>query len=155
MKTALIILHQDRSIPGDIGRKLINRGYNLDIRRPCIGDVLPNHLNEHALVVILGGPISVNDQADYIKYEIDWLKVVLDSGKPFLGICVGMQILAQTGDELGESPGLGWINGTTKLLEADKYDLPIPHVGWNEMHALYVVLGLLLICIIIQCLIME
>jgi len=95
MKTALIILHQDRSIPGDIGRKLINRGYNLDIRRPCIGDVLPNHLNEHALVVILGGPISVNDQADYIKYEIDWLKVVLDSGKPFLGICLGAQMLAK------------------------------------------------------------
>jgi len=95
MKKALLILHQKRSKPGDIGDKLIQRGFNLDIRRPCQGDVLPNNLDEHSLVVIFGGPMSVNDNSDFIKYEMDWLKIVLNSGKPFLGICLGAQMLAK------------------------------------------------------------
>ena len=95
MKKALIILHQKRSITGDIGNKLKARGYDLDIRRPCCGESLPVNLDNHALVVILGGPISVNDDCEYKDYEIDWLKVVLESGKPFLGICLGAQMLAK------------------------------------------------------------
>ena len=95
MKKALIILHQKRSITGDIGNKLKARGYSLDIRRPCCGESLPVNLDNHALVVILGGPISVNDDCEYKDYEIDWLKVVLESGKPFLGICLGAQMLAK------------------------------------------------------------
>ena len=95
MKKALIILHQKRSIPGDIGKKLIKRGYELDIKRPCIGCKLPNKLDDYSLVVILGGPISVNDNMDYINYEIEWIDVVLKSEKPFLGICLGAQILTK------------------------------------------------------------
>ena len=67
----------------------------MDIRRPCCGESLPVNLDNHALVVILGGPISVNDDCEYKDYEIDWLKVVLESGKPFLGICLGAQMLAK------------------------------------------------------------
>ena len=95
MKKALIILHQKRSVTGDIGNKLKARGYNLDIRRPCCGDSLPINLDNHALVVILGGPISVNDDCEYKDYEIAWLKIVLESNKPFLGICLGAQMLAK------------------------------------------------------------
>jgi GMP synthase (glutamine-hydrolysing) len=95
MKKALIILHQKRSITGDIGNKLKARGYNLDIRRPCCGESLPVNLDNHALVVILGGPISVNDDCEYKDYEIAWLKIVLESNKPFLGICLGAQMLAK------------------------------------------------------------
>ena len=95
MKNALIILHQKRSITGDIGNKLKARGYVLDIRRPCCGESLPVNLDNHALVVILGGPISVNDDCAYKDYEIDWLKIVLESGKPFLGVCLGAQMLAK------------------------------------------------------------
>ena len=95
MKNALIILHQKRSITGDIGNKLKERGYVLDIRRPCCGESLPVNLDNHALVVILGGPISVNDDCAYKDYEIDWLKIVLESGKPFLGVCLGAQMLAK------------------------------------------------------------
>ena len=95
MKKALIILHQKRSITGDIGNKLKARGYNLDIRRPCCGESLPVNLDNHALVVILGGAISVNDDCEYIDYEIAWLKIVLESNKPFLGICLGAQMLAK------------------------------------------------------------
>ena len=96
MKKALLVMHQKRSHPGDIGQKLIDRGYVLDIRKPCIGDTLPNNLDDHSLVVIFGGPMSVNDSNyDFLDYEINWLKVVIESGKPFLGICLGAQMLAK------------------------------------------------------------
>ena len=95
MKKALIILHQKRSICGDVGIKLKERDYILDIRRPSIGDRLPENLNHHDIVVIFGGPMSVNNDQDFIKYEIEWLKIVIESGKPFLGICLGAQMLVK------------------------------------------------------------
>ena len=96
MKQALLILHQKRSKPGDIGDKLIKRGYKLDIIKTCVGDKLPNNLDDHSLVVIFGGPMSINDSDNqFIKYEMEWLKIVIESGKPFLGICLGAQMLAK------------------------------------------------------------
>ncbi len=58
-------------------------------------------------------------------------RVVRRQGKPFLGICVGMQVLADVGHEFGETPGLGWIGGSVRRLESG--DLPLPHVGWNNI----------------------
>jgi len=55
----------------------------------------------------------------------------LVKNKPFLGICVGMQILADTGLEFGEHQGLGWIPGTVEKI--DSRGLPLPHVGWNNI----------------------
>lgn len=52
---------------------------------------------------------------------------------PFLGICVGMQLLATRGLEFGETEGLGWIAGDVKRLEVDDPALKIPHMGWNEV----------------------
>ena len=52
---------------------------------------------------------------------------------PFLGICVGMQLLATRGLEFGETEGLGWIPGDVKRLEVDDPHLKIPHMGWNEV----------------------
>ena len=75
MKKALIILHQKRSTSGDVGIKLKERGYILDIRRPSIGDRLPENLNHHDIVVIFGGPMSVNDDLNFIKYEIEWIDI--------------------------------------------------------------------------------
>ena len=95
MKKALLILHQKRSICGDVGNKLKERGYSLDIRKPSIGDKLPENLNNHDIVVIFGGPMSINDDLNFIKYEIEWLRIVIESGKPFLGICLGAQMLAK------------------------------------------------------------
>ena len=51
--------------------------------------------------------------------------------KPFLGICVGMQVLAQKGFEFGEHQGLGWINGKVDKLNSG--NLPLPHIGWNDI----------------------
>ncbi len=58
-------------------------------------------------------------------------KEVLINKKPFLGICVGLQILADKGFEFGEHDGFGWIHGTVEKI--DSKDLPLPHVGWNSI----------------------
>ncbi|MEZ5655145.1 MAG: imidazole glycerol phosphate synthase subunit HisH [Sphingobium sp.] len=52
---------------------------------------------------------------------------------PFLGICVGMQLLADTGEEFGSHEGLGWIPGSVRLIEPADADIKIPHMGWNDV----------------------
>lgn len=68
---------------------------------------------------------------------------VLAEGAPFLGICVGMQLLAATGEELGRHAGLGWIDGTVRRIDVAGTDAKVPHMGWNDVvprveHALIV-----------------
>lgn len=58
-------------------------------------------------------------------------EAVLTRGRPFLGICVGMQLLATTGHEYTETPGLGWIPGDVVRIDAP--GLKVPHMGWNDM----------------------
>lgn len=58
-------------------------------------------------------------------------EVVIDKGRPFLGICVGMQLLADASVEHGTTEGLGWISGTIERIEADP--LKVPHMGWNDL----------------------
>ncbi|MEO9461243.1 MAG: imidazole glycerol phosphate synthase subunit HisH [Marinomonas sp.] len=53
-------------------------------------------------------------------------------GAPFLGICVGMQLLATRGLEHGETAGLGWIDGEVRLIEPSDTAIKIPHMGWND-----------------------
>ena len=91
----LIILHQEHSTPGRLGHALIGRGFTLDIRRPRFGDPLPKTMADHAGAVIFGGPQSANDEDEFIRRETDWLAVPLRDGKPFLGICLGAQMLAR------------------------------------------------------------
>ncbi|MBY8976010.1 imidazole glycerol phosphate synthase subunit HisH [Rhodobacteraceae bacterium NNCM2] len=55
------------------------------------------------------------------------------SGHPFLGICVGMQLMATRGLEHGETPGFDWIPGDVVKLEPNDPGLKIPHMGWNEL----------------------
>lgn len=58
---------------------------------------------------------------------------VLEKGKPFYGICVGMQVLAREGHEFGVHKGLGWLDGVVKKFDVDEAEYKIPHVGWNEV----------------------
>jgi imidazole glycerol-phosphate synthase subunit HisH len=60
-------------------------------------------------------------------------QAVLEKKKPFLGICVGMQLLASLGREFGEYQGLGWIPGETEKMMPSDPGLKIPHMGWNEL----------------------
>ena len=56
-----------------------------------------------------------------------------DAGKPFCGICVGMQLMATLGREHGETPGLDWIAGAVERIVPDDPALKVPHMGWNSL----------------------
>ncbi len=60
-------------------------------------------------------------------------EVVHQKARPFLGICVGMQLMATRGLEHGAHEGLGWIAGDVVEMEPDDASLKIPHMGWNEL----------------------
>ena len=73
------------------------------------------------------GLAAVDGLIDALEYA------VIKKAKPFLGICVGMQLMATTGLEHGKHDGFGWISGTVRpICLADK-TLKIPHIGWNEL----------------------
>lgn len=90
----LVVLHQETSTPGRIGNALRSLGHPLDIRRPRFGDQLPQTLAGHAGAVVFGGPMSANDGDEFVRREIDWIGVPLFEERPFLGICLGAQMLA-------------------------------------------------------------
>ncbi len=58
---------------------------------------------------------------------------VVERGKPFLGVCVGMQLMAERGLEHGVHRGLGWIKGEVRRLTPSDPSLKIPHMGWNDL----------------------
>lgn len=60
-------------------------------------------------------------------------EAVLRRGRPFLGICVGMQLMAERGLEHEVAQGLGWIAGDVVAIESNTPDLRIPHMGWNTL----------------------
>ena len=67
---------------------------------------------------------------------IDTIYRFIDSGKPFIGICLGLQLLFDQSDEFGNHKGLGLINGTVKkfpLNNVGKTKYPVPHIGWNRI----------------------
>jgi GMP synthase (glutamine-hydrolysing) len=101
-RSILVVLHSEMSTAGRIGHMLEQKGYRLDIRRPCLGDALPETLAHHEGAVIFGGPMSANDPDDWIAREIDWIGVALKEDKPFLGVCLGAQMLSK---HLGGSVG--------------------------------------------------
>ncbi|HEX4096921.1 MAG TPA: imidazole glycerol phosphate synthase subunit HisH [Caulobacteraceae bacterium] len=62
-------------------------------------------------------------------------EAVTARGRPFLGICVGMQLMAARGLEFGETPGLGWISGEVRRIEPGDQHLKVPHMGWNALES--------------------
>ena len=76
------------------------------------------------------GLYSVPGMVDTLQRE------VIERGKPFLGICVGMQLMATRGVEYGIHAGLDWIQGDVVRIDPGKGHLKIPHMGWNELGAL-------------------
>lgn len=84
--------------------------------------------------IILPGVGSFKASMDKIKKNIpieEIMNEIINKKKPILGICVGMQVLANIGYEFEEYSGLGLIDGSVKKLETNKY--PLPHIGWNNV----------------------
>ena len=96
-KKVLLIVHHEHSDPGRVADKLAGLGFELDLRRLSSGEGLPDSLAEHAGAVSFGGPMSANDDdvLPFIRDELEWLSVPLRENKPFLGICLGAQLLAR------------------------------------------------------------
>lgn len=89
---------------------------------------------ENASHIVLPGVGAFGASIDKIKQTIPLsclIKEVFELKKPFLGICVGMQVLATIGYEFEKNDGLGWIDGEVQKLNNDNY--PLPHVGWNSV----------------------
>ena len=70
---------------------------------------------------------AIPDMSNVLK------KVVCDAGRPFFGICVGMQLMAKLGRENGNNQGLGWLDAQVNALAPTEKKLKIPHMGWNEL----------------------
>lgn len=96
MNKILAIVHQETSKSGLVGELLTQRGYPLEMRCAALGDPLPSTVDPYAAVIIFGGPMSANDDHEpYIRAELDWIPTVLAADKPYLGICLGGQLLAR------------------------------------------------------------
>jgi len=94
----LLVMQAADADAGRCGRKLRQRGYRLDYCYPLADQPLPASMDGYAGVVMFGGPVSANDDGKLpgIRAQLDWIPTVLDSGRPFLGICLGAQLLART-----------------------------------------------------------
>ncbi|TNE39929.1 MAG: imidazole glycerol phosphate synthase subunit HisH [Alphaproteobacteria bacterium] len=73
------------------------------------------------------GLLAVGGMAEALEHA------VIEKGRPFFGICVGMQLMASRGIEYGVTEGFGWIKGDVVRLEPTDSTLKIPHMGWNEL----------------------
>jgi len=60
-------------------------------------------------------------------------EVVVTGGRPFLGICIGMQMMATVGREYTDTPGFGWIGGEVVKITPSDAALKVPHMGWNDL----------------------
>ncbi|NSX54189.1 imidazole glycerol phosphate synthase subunit HisH [Parasulfitobacter algicola] len=60
-------------------------------------------------------------------------QAVTQQARPFLGICVGMQMMATTGHEYRPTPGFDWISGDIRLIKPDNPNMKVPHMGWNDL----------------------
>ncbi|MGL5445679.1 MAG: imidazole glycerol phosphate synthase subunit HisH [Rhabdaerophilum sp.] len=89
--------------------------------------------------IVLPGDGAFKDCRDELA-AVDGLEDALHEAvrlkaRPFLGICVGMQLLADIGEERGETMGLGWIPGRVVALDPAERHLKVPHMGWNTLEA--------------------
>jgi len=117
---------------------------NLD-RRIVVSDA-PDVV-AHADRVVLPGVGAFRDCREGLEARSGMIEaleeVVRVKGQPFLGICVGMQLMATRGQEHGMTYGFGWIPGEVVAITPQETDLKIPHMGWNELdihvpvHALF------------------
>ena len=94
----------------------------------------PDELRGHSHAILPG--VGAFSQAMTALRQDGWVEALnrhaMEEKKPFLGICLGMQLIAERGMEHGEQEGLGWIKGTVSRLQGGQ-DVRIPHIGWNDV----------------------
>jgi GMP synthase (glutamine-hydrolysing) len=115
----LVVQHQDDCPPALVGDWLVEAGCVLDVRRPYAGDELPDDLGSHDALVVLGGSMGADDDADHpwLTATKGLIRTAADGATPTLGICLGHQLAAVAlggavarnpqGQQLGLVP-MGW-----------------------------------------------
>ncbi len=121
-----------RSAEKALERAAAERGIRAEISVTCDPDEL-----RRCDRVVLPGVGAFRDCRNGL-YAIAHMHECLDEevrhrGKPFLGICVGMQLLATKGLEFGETRGLDWIGGVVRRMKPAPSTLKVPHMGWNSL----------------------
>jgi imidazole glycerol-phosphate synthase subunit HisH len=136
MKTVIIDYGSGnlRSAEKSVIRAASEGGINADVRvtssahdvRNADRVILPG---VGAFADCMQGLTKCDDMVGALQYA------VIEKARPFLGICVGMQLLADYGLEHNRTVGLGWIQGSVqKLTPSDEGNYKIPHMGWNELN---------------------
>jgi GMP synthase-like glutamine amidotransferase len=114
-KPALVVQNSYEG-PGLIGATLDERQIPRDYIHLDLGDKLPD-FEKYGLIVVLGGSQSAYDQTDEMREEVRWVKEIIRAGTPYVGICLGMQILGQAAGarvvpatEIGQQKELGFFD---------------------------------------------
>jgi GMP synthase (glutamine-hydrolysing) len=122
VRRVLVVQHQDDCPPALVGRWLLEAGCELDVRRPYAGDPLPADVSDHDVLLVLGGSMGANDDADHpwLPATRSLIRVAAERRTPTLGICLGHQLVAVAlggvvrpnprGQMLGLLP-MGWVDG--------------------------------------------
>ncbi|MEL1134765.1 imidazole glycerol phosphate synthase subunit HisH [Desulfitobacterium sp. THU1] len=120
------IIDYDRGNLRSVEKALLKLGYSARILES------PHELTEMKGIILPG--VGAFADAMTALEEKGWVQPLLhyaQSGKPFLGICLGMQVLFEVGEEHGEHQGLGLLPGRVVKFPAGR---KIPHMGWNTLH---------------------
>ena len=109
----LIIKHIDIEGPGTLGDFLKSKGEIFEIVELGAGEKLPSNVHEYKAVIVLGGPMNVDeeDRFPFLRPENDFIQKILKAEIPYLGICLGSQLLAKAaGAKVVKSPvkEIGW-----------------------------------------------
>lgn len=103
---------------------------NLQIESIISNDTIDISNSTHLVLPGVGG-FSSSMQKIRASLPLESIELQIKLGKPFLGICVGMQVLSKVGFEFGETSGFGYFQG--QVVKFPDSSLPIPHVGWNNV----------------------
>ncbi|MDA7553074.1 imidazole glycerol phosphate synthase subunit HisH [Candidatus Pelagibacter sp.] len=113
----------------EVAKEKVNIEVTSDLERIKLSDkvVLPGQGSFKSCIDALN---SINGLVDTLN------EIAINSKKPLLGICVGLQMFADIGYEETETKGLGWISGKVSKIDNQKGKYKLPHIGWNEINIL-------------------
>lgn len=135
----LLVMQTRDASAGRCGRKVRERGYALDLVYPLAGQPLPAGMDGYAGAMVFGGPMSANDDGKLpgIRAQLDWIPRALESGRPFLGICLGAQLLARAlGATIKPHPAglaeIGYFEVRPAVPAQALFDAPLHVYHWHH-----------------------